>query len=274
MKVAIKRLASSAAHRLSRMTRHDVSRVGIALDYLAYELNGQPRPPAKVVESIHYWEQLKRHMEQAAISLVLDVGANEGQFASGLRKLGYRGPIVSFEPNPDVAARLQKRADADAMWQVLAVAAGDEAGEATLHVGGDSAFASFRQASSYGKERFQAAIAGQREVHAPIRRLDDVLESDVRVGSDANVFLKLDTQGWDLPAFRGLGHEARKVRLLQVEMSFEPLYEQAPEFVEAISFFRRQGFRPTGFFPVCEDPVGHYLVEVDCLMVRAGEGRS
>lgn len=48
------------------------------------------------------------------IDLVLDVGANRGQFATALRdELGYRGRIVSFEPLKDVFPLLQQAAAQD-----------------------------------------------------------------------------------------------------------------------------------------------------------------
>ena len=42
------------------------------------------------------------------IDLVLDVGANQGQFASEIRRSGYTGNIVSFEPLSKAHSKLLK----------------------------------------------------------------------------------------------------------------------------------------------------------------------
>ena len=47
------------------------------------------------------------------INLVLDVGANIGEFVQKIRRLGYRGLVVSFEPNPEAFAQLTRRWGSD-----------------------------------------------------------------------------------------------------------------------------------------------------------------
>ena len=37
-------------------------------------------------------------LEEERVNLVLDVGANVGQFAGWIREIGYRGRLLSFEP--------------------------------------------------------------------------------------------------------------------------------------------------------------------------------
>lgn len=44
--------------------------------------------------------------------VVLDVGADRGQFGKRLRRDGYTGRIVSFEPVPHIADQLEKGAAA------------------------------------------------------------------------------------------------------------------------------------------------------------------
>ena len=45
------------------------------------------------------------------IDHIIDVGANEGQFAQSMRRLGFTGRISSFEPLNDVFKELSERAE-------------------------------------------------------------------------------------------------------------------------------------------------------------------
>src|SRR3954466_12945604 len=59
---------------------------------------------------------------ELGVTLVLDVGANVGEYGVLLRRLGYAGRIVSFEP---VAANVEGlRSRVDALWAVEHVALG------------------------------------------------------------------------------------------------------------------------------------------------------
>ena len=70
-----------------------------------------------------------------AIDVILDVGADSGQFAQDLRVDGCRGQIVSFEPLSQAHAVLAAVAASDPLWDVTercAVGASDRSAEINI----------------------------------------------------------------------------------------------------------------------------------------------
>lgn len=218
-------------------------------------------------------EHLKAFFEHFAVDCVFDVGANEGQFADMLRdKVGYRGPILSFEPIPEVAERLRAKAAADDHWFVEEVALGDEVGERTFHVMADTQF------SSLGKPRHDEI--GLFEATNDIRRSITVQLSTVAVMSEkyrsklgfARPYLKMDTQGHDLAVVRGAGEALGAFVGLQSELAIRKLYDTSVDFREAIETYERAGFALSALVPNNE---GHFpvLVEMDCIMYNTAYAR-
>ena len=78
------------------------------------------------------------HLERQRIDLVLDVGANEGQYASRLRKNGFSGRIISFEPLSTAFEVLQRACDHDNSWSCHGYAIGEKRGKATINISANS----------------------------------------------------------------------------------------------------------------------------------------
>ncbi|MCX3060943.1 hypothetical protein [Streptomyces beihaiensis] len=68
---------------------------------------------------------LVRRLRQDEIDLVLASGAHDGGFGRGLRRGGYRGRIVSFEPFGGPRCGVRRAAERDRAWRVLPYALGD-----------------------------------------------------------------------------------------------------------------------------------------------------
>jgi hypothetical protein len=74
--------------------------------------------------------QRRQLFEERGIDLVLDVGANEGQYAGAMQRNGYDGRIVSFEPL--ASAHRERRASAVPGWETRKFALGDTTGTALV----------------------------------------------------------------------------------------------------------------------------------------------
>lgn len=72
--------------------------------------------------------ELVRHLAHCEIDLVLDAGGQDGAFGRALRRRGYRGRIVSFEPFGGERAPVRKAAARDLDWRVLPYALGHRDG--------------------------------------------------------------------------------------------------------------------------------------------------
>jgi hypothetical protein len=106
-----------------------------------------------------------------------------------------------------------------------------------------------------------------------VRRLDDLFDDlvDGLVPGRPNVFLKIDTQGWDLEVLRGAASTLPRIAALQTEVSVQQIYEAMPTVQDALEYLDQLGFAVSGLFPVTLDQQLR-VVEFDCIAVRA-QGR-
>jgi FkbM family methyltransferase len=197
------------------------------------------------------------------VALVLDVGANRGQWTAALRSHGYRGQVLSFEPDSKAYEALESVAGRDAAWNVIRAAVGSSLGVAKLNAASDSAVSSFLSPTTAYIRRNPGGATARIET-VPIVRLDSMSEILTSIGP---LFLKSDTQGWDLEVLRGLGSVAERVVAVQVELSVRPIYSGGSDHLEVIEQLRERGFVPAGFFTVDRD-ASHRLVEYDGVFIR------
>ena len=210
--------------------------------------------------------QLRALFQKHNIDLVVDVGANEGQFAREIRTF-YHGDIVSFEPAKVVFSKLAKAAAADSKWHVHQLALGNYVGTQTLHVSEQTIFSSLLKATDYSFHRFGPSALGNQEETVQVDRLDNTLDKLFPSIEDKRIFLKMDTQGYDAEVFKGVGGRLNLVTVLQSEVSVIPIYDGMPHWTDSISLYEEAGFGVVGLFPVTRD--AGQVVEFDCLMARA-----
>jgi FkbM family methyltransferase len=178
-------------------------------------------------------------MKYRGVTTVLDVGANDGGFASHLRDLGYTGRIVSFEPIKAVFDRLEARAAKDPNWIVINAGLGEEEGEATISVAAADVFSSLLKPTNYSADLWQGIHEARRET-VTIRRLDRFLSEHPEYLNAC--FLKLDVQGLELPVLRGAGDLIGRFSLVQAELALKQLYLGQESWLQVVEWMAERGF--------------------------------
>jgi FkbM family methyltransferase len=201
------------------------------------------------------------------IELVLDVGANVGQYARGLRAAGYGGRILSFEPQSAAHAALTTAAAADPAWLVAPrMALGDAEGEVTINLSGASDMSS-ALAFTAETERHFASDRFVGSETAPLRRLDGLWPELVRPGE--RVFLKSDTQGFDLAVLRGASGALASILGVQVEASLHPIYQGQPDYRAVLDFLLPAGFALMQVIPGYFSRHHGRMLECDLVLFRS-----
>lgn len=211
----------------------------------------------------------KRLLDGFGIDVILDVGANAGQFALSLRDpMGYRGQIVSFEPLPDAFAHLRGLADKDPAWEAHNIALGDVDGELKLNVSKNrvsSSFFAIRDTST----SVEPDSAYETECMVTVRSLDSLLPDLDVVKADSRVMLKLDTQGFESRVIAGAKESLSRMSLVQMEMSLVRLYDDEVLFLDMCNLMRQLGFDLIALDPGFADVTTGRLLQADGLFARS-----
>jgi len=222
------------------------------------------------VEISHYRPFAARVVARLAdgeVPLVIDVGASCGQYASELRKHGYRGEIVSFEPVEEAFEQLATAAAGDTGWTCHRMALGAVAEEAPIHVTSNLASSSLLEMGEGLRSGAPwVSVTGVETVR--VVRLDDVL------ANKGPCMLKLDVQGYEDRVLDGAPSTLARASLLQCELPIAELYAGQAQFRALIDRLDDAGFEFVDLDPFFRDRAGGVL-QVDALLARRpprGEG--
>lgn len=208
---------------------------------------------------------LQRLLALIDVDMVFDVGANVGQYASQLRRqLGYRGPLLSFEPIPAAAARLRTLAGEDRNWQVRECAIDAEPGRARFNVMAGDQFSSLLAPSQQFEGRFHGQHAVAQVIEVEAITLRDAVDA---APAFTRGLLKLDTQGSEMRILRASVDALARFPAVQIEVGFQALYEGEEDFHQVLAAFDAWGYRLCALFP---NNQGHFphLLEMDAIFLR------
>mgnify|MGYP001228330144 CR=1 FL=1 len=213
-------------------------------------------------------DRRQRLLESHFIDLVVDVGANIGQYGKSLREIGYLGPIVSFEPMTHAFRELDATARSDGNWKALHFGLSDSEEDLVLHISGNSISSSILPMLSMHEEFApKSCYVDSEPIH--VRKLDDVF-GEIS-GNAKNIWLKLDVQGYEDRVLRGAEATLQRIKMIQIELSFRPLYANQASFTKTCDLLQELGFDLVGIEPGFMDHSTGELLQADGIFLSRGK---
>lgn len=196
------------------------------------------------------------------VSMVLDVGANRGQFALMARKMWPKSDIICFEPLPE-PSRLLTELFSGSNVKVLQTALSDKAGVMQMYVTESDDSSSLLQIG-INQQRISHTIVNHVENAVAVDTLDNVL-ADVSIPEGA--LLKIDVQGTEENVLRGASASLAKLTWVYVECSYIELYIGQSLASGIVLLMDQNGFELSGVFNQAFDrKIG--AVQADFLFTR------
>lgn len=190
------------------------------------------------------------YFQQKNIDLVIDVGANVGQYAISLLEEGYKGKIVSFEPLTEAHSILRAKSIRFPNWEIAKKCGlGDKNEDMIINISRNLASSSFLAITdTHISIEPQTETIGQEKV--TIIRLEDYQMN----WSDYNsIFLKIDAQGFEDRVLDGLKALLPKIQGIEIELSLVTLYKNQFPYRKMVDHLEHMGFVPFGIYPGFSD---------------------
>lgn len=225
---------------------------------------------SKVGLDLHQWGQSvevrrSKLLGVAGVRVMLDIGANTGQYVQDLRWGGYTGRVVSFEPLPDAFKYLARAAAGDSQWTAERLAVGSFCGDAELFVTPDSIYSTTRVPTDLMTDASPTARP-HRAMPVPAATLDSWVATSNMIGPFG---LKLDVQGAEEDVLVGASKTLELCTFLEVELPLRPVYRDQWNLVTALSRIQSLGFVPALTENLMPGPDGGSSLQVNVLFARA-----
>lgn len=201
------------------------------------------------------------------VDLILDVGANVGQYATFIRELGYSGKIVSFEPLSSAYSLLQVISSKDPMWEIAPrTAIGNDDGEITINVSTNSQSSSVLDMLESHVNAAPDSIYCDSET-VRLSKLDSIAQQYTKPDTKS-IFLKIDVQGFEKQVIEGARQILTKVSGMQIELSLVPLYKDQLVFQEMLKFMEEIGYELHAVVPGFTDLKTGRLLQMDGIFFK------
>lgn len=195
---------------------------------------------------------------------ILDIGANEGQFADKMHSLFSETMIYSFEPIPEAFDQLEKNFKDIEQIKGFNLALGDAAGEITFNKNESTASSSFLEMTDTHTESFDFAVKTS-PITVKVDTLDNVMS---REKTDLPMLIKIDVQGFEEKVIKGGMDTIKKADMVICEVSFTELYKGQLLFDDTYQLFKDMGFSYAGSIEQLRSPDTNRILQADAIFIK------
>jgi len=183
-------------------------------------------------------------LREQPIKTILDIGANIGQSAKKFRREFPDAKIYCFEPLPEAYAQLRAWSETqNNVVHTFNVALGAEAGSVEMYRHIDHIASSSLLETTTTSTSLYPQTKNQEKVAIPLATLDEIGDG---LDLEADIFIKLDVQGFELDVIAGGKKTLAKARALILEVSLMPLYVNQAAFDGLVAELSEAGYDYAG----------------------------
>jgi FkbM family methyltransferase len=204
-------------------------------------------------------------LENYGIKTVIDIGANEGQFAKRISQILPEAMIYSFEPLPDCHEKLIANSSNIKKFRSFNIALGNSSGKININRSNFSLSSSLLPMTQLHEEAFPFSKGGTTQ-EISICRLDEVVTEMIL---QTPILIKIDVQGFEDKVISGGLKTIKQADVLIVELSLEPLYENQLLFDDMHKILSDLGFRYKGNLGQLHSGIDGKVLQFDGIYVKS-----
>ncbi len=214
-----------------------------------------------------YIRQLIKFLELNKIDLIIDIGANKGQFATEIINSGYKGKIISIEPLSESYANLVNRAKKNKQWSVLPrMAVGNKKQKTYINISKNSVSSSLLDILPIHIE----SAPDSKYINKELVRVETLDSLYSHFEPYNRILIKIDAQGYEHYILEGAKEllSSKKVVGILTEISYKKLYKKQKTFYEIYNILAKLGFEIWAIEKGFWDKKTGRTLQADLLMFR------
>ncbi len=199
------------------------------------------------------------------IKTILDIGANEGQFAKYINNVLPDATIYSFEPIPACFKKLLFLSDGIKNLHPINIALGDKNDKIDFYQNEFSPSSSIMKM----KDTHIANFPHTKEtklIKIEVRKLDDFIH-EIEIANP--VLVKIDVQGYEGKVLLGGNNFFKNIpKIVIIEASLKEMYENEISFNEIYEMFRSMNYKYHGNLYQLYSPLDGEILQADAVFIK------